>query len=227
MDFSAIAVIPARGGSKGIPGKNLKLVNGKTLIERAILLAKKSELFDDIVVSTDSEAIATVASRFGATVHERDIDAATDSARSEDAIENALAYLKPTASHIGFLECTSPFIDPKDLIAAWDLLRAEDYDSLFSASISYDLHWIKTANGLAPLGHNPMKQTPRQMRAPTLVETGAFYFFSSSGFEQHKNRFFGKVGAYQVPRAHALEIDYPEDLIIANSLAQEIDPHIF
>lgn len=227
MSLSITAIIPARGGSKGIPRKNLQLVGGKTLIERSILLAQKSGIFEEIIVSTDSTEIAAVAERCGATVHHREPKTATDNARSEDALHNAIADLQPSTSHIGFLECTSPFIDPEDLIKAWHQLLKSDSDCLFSASHSHELHWNQTPTGVTPLGHDPMNQTTRQLRAPTMVETGAFYLFSSSGFKIHKNRFFGNIEAYLVPRAHALEIDYPEDLLIANVLAQEIDRTIF
>ena len=227
MNFSITAIIPARGGSKGIPRKNLQLVGGTTLIERSILLAQKSGIFEEIIVSTDSTEIATVAERRGGVVHHRDPKTATDNARSEDALQDAIADLEPSTSHIGFLECTSPFIDPEDLVKAWQQLLESGSDCLFSASHSHELHWNQTPAGVTPLGHNPMNQTSRQLRAPTLVETGAFYLFSSAGFKIHKNRFFGNIEAYLVPRAHALEIDYPEDLLIANSLAREIDRYIF
>lgn len=227
MNSSISAIIPARGGSKGIPKKNLQLVGTRSLIERTILLAQKSGIFDDIIVSTDSAEIAARVEPLGAMVHNRDAKAATDNSRSEVALRDAIADLQLSSTHIGFLECTSPFIDPEDLVKAWHQLLESGSDCLFSASYSHELHWIQSPTGVIPLGHNPMNQTPRQVREPTLVETGAFYFFSTAGFLHHNNRFFGSVEPYLVPYSHSLEIDYPEDLLIANALAREIDKTIF
>lgn len=221
------AIIPARGGSKGIPGKNLREINGISLLNRAILSAQKAEIFQHIIVSTDSPEIAAEAERCGAIAHARPLELAEDKSVSEDALVEAIRARSIQTSHICFMECTSPFIDPKDLKRAWALSSSGKFDCVFSSSPTYDLHWRLRGKVAAPLGHNPMAQSPRQSRDPIYVETGAFYFFSREKFLAHKNRFFGTITIQEVPPAHGIEIDEPEDLIIAEALARRIDPEIY
>ena len=108
----ALALIPARGGSKGIPGKNLQSVGGVPLIGRTVAAAKASTRVGRVVVSTDDDAIATAAKEYGAEVVRRPAAIASDTASSESALLHALDTLEQQSSlpkQLVFLQCTSPF----------------------------------------------------------------------------------------------------------------------
>ncbi|HWH96886.1 MAG TPA: NTP transferase domain-containing protein, partial [Pseudolysinimonas sp.] len=113
-----VAVIPARGGSKGVPGKNLRRVGGMPLIGRAVAAARAASRVDRVVVSTDDDEIAAVAREWGAEVVDRPAALAGDTASSESALMHTLDTLRSRGVETGilvFLQATSPFIDPADL----------------------------------------------------------------------------------------------------------------
>ena len=118
MNPSAIAIIPARGGSKGVPNKNLAPVGGISLLARTISACKLSTKISTTYVSTDSDEIAKVAIECGAEVIRRPQSIAGDSASSESALLNALDEIANTRSlpkYLLFAQCTSPFIQHQDV----------------------------------------------------------------------------------------------------------------
>src|SRR5262245_16604424 len=132
-----IAVIPARGGSKGIPRKNVKLLAGKPLLAHPILHAKHAPAVTRIVVSTDDEEIVAVSREWGAEVVPRPPEISGDRASSESALLHTLDYLKRKEGYepnlVLFLQATSPLRAPHDIPRAIGTLKREGADSLFSA----------------------------------------------------------------------------------------------
>ena len=129
-----VAVIPARGGSKGVPRKNVRKVGGIPLIARAITSARAADGIDRVVVSTDDHEIAAVARAWGAEVGTRPAELSGDTASSESALEHAIDELARLGIEVGilvFLQATSPFIDPADLDAAIERVRAGESDTVF------------------------------------------------------------------------------------------------
>src|SRR5919112_939049 len=113
-----VAVIPARGGSKGVPGKNLRRVGGRSLIVRAVHACQAADAVDAVYVSTDDYEIASAATQAGANVIIRPDDIAGDTATSESAILHALQQLGAAGVEpevLVLVQCTSPFILPADL----------------------------------------------------------------------------------------------------------------
>jgi CMP-N-acetylneuraminic acid synthetase len=113
VNISAIAIIPARGGSKGIPDKNLQTVGGVSLLARTISACLQSDSITTVYVSTDSDRIAEVASNCGAQVIRRPVEISGDKASSESALLHALGEIEKETSlpqNVLFAQCTSPFI---------------------------------------------------------------------------------------------------------------------
>ncbi|MEO6532760.1 MAG: acylneuraminate cytidylyltransferase [Pseudolysinimonas sp.] len=226
-----VAVIPARGGSKGVPRKNLRRVGGIPLIARAISSARAADRIDRVVVSTDDEQIAAVAREWGAEVVVRPDGLSGDAASSESALEHALGELGRLGVDVGilvFLQATSPFIDPTDLDAAVERVRAGESDSVFSAVESWGFLW-RTARpqstdatagaGATGINHDHRHRPRRQEREPEFLETGAFYVMDAVGFLSARHRFFGRIGVALVPESHAIEIDTEEQLALASAIA--------
>lgn len=220
---SATAIIPARGGSKGVPNKNLKTVGTHSLLARAILACKASALINRIIVSTDSAMIAEEAKRFEAEVVVRPSHLSTDLSRSEEALLHAIAEADVASPVLAFVECTSPFIKPDDLDEAIVRVGNGDLETVFAAVESSDLMWVNSKGLTRPLGHDPYRQTMRQERNPLLKESGAFYALDLEGFLSSQNRFFGRIGYVLTEPNFGLEIDSEEDLEIAQILASWLD----
>jgi N-acylneuraminate cytidylyltransferase len=216
---SVVAIIPARGGSKGIPGKNLKRVGGMSLLARAIKSAQRAESINRIVVSTDDDAIAAEAIAVGAEVVHRPAELGTDSATSESAILHAMDALESAPRIVVFIQATSPFIDPLDLEAAVGRVRDGQCDVAFAAVETHAFLWTPTPDGAVGVNHDASFRPRRQDRDAQYQETGAFYVMRAAGFRQAEFRFFGRVDVALVEGTRALEIDEPGDLVIARALA--------
>nr|WP_309102877.1 acylneuraminate cytidylyltransferase [Microbacterium sp.] len=217
------AIIPARGGSKQVPRKNLQRVGGVPLVERAIRAAAASPGIDLVVVSTDDAEIAAVSADAGARVIRRPAEISGDTASSESAILHALDELRADGLEcdvVAFLQATSPFIDVESLAAAVADVRSDRADSVFSAYETYGFLWRRGDEGGAiALNHDAARRPRRQDREPHHLETGAFYVFRADGFRESRHRFFGRTRIAEVPEWTAIEIDDEQQLRMARALA--------
>lgn len=221
----AIAVIPARGGSKGVPRKNLAEVGGRSLIRRAVDACLAATSVGHVVVSTDDPEIAAEAHRAGAGVVHRPAELATDESTSESAIVHALAAVGRPASIVLFVQCTSPFIESADLDRAVELVAAGHIDVAFSAVPFHGFLWRPDDGpGFSGVNHDASIRARRQDRGPEVLETGAFYAFDRDGFEAAGHRFFGTVAPVFVRPDAAIEIDDMDDLALARSMAPISEP---
>jgi N-acylneuraminate cytidylyltransferase len=217
-----VAIIPARGGSKGIPRKNLKLVGGLPLIARAILSCKQVAEIDQVWVSTDDEEIASVALSFGAQVINRPLEISGDTASSESALLHGLDVLAEAGQNpevLVFVQTTSPFIDSASLSGAVSMVTEQGYSSVFSAFETHGFLWQEDTEGATGVNHDLKYRPRRQDRQLHFLETGAFYVMDIPGFRASGHRFFGKVGIAKVSESYALEIDTPEQLESAQRLS--------
>ncbi|RWZ82990.1 acylneuraminate cytidylyltransferase [Glutamicibacter sp. HZAU] len=213
---NVMAIIPARGGSKGIRLKNLREIGGKSLLGRAIESARSAAAVSDVVVSTDHEQIKAEALRYGARVIDRPADIAGDTASSESVLLHALANAESQPEITVFIQCTSPFIDPEDLDAAIAAVASQRADVSFAAVADHGFHWGLDPQGEAvAVGHDKLHRPRRQDREPRFRETGAFYVMDTRGFLEAGHRFFGKVRVHEVPAEHGLDIDTEADLLLA------------
>lgn len=221
-----VALIPARGGSKGVPRKNVLRVGGLPLVARAVRAARATPGIDLVVVSTDDEEIARVAADHGARVVRRPAAIAGDAASSESALLHALEDLaddgvRPQA--LAFVQATSPFIHVDALAGAVRRVLEGEADSVFAAVPSHAFLWQRTAEGVEGVGHDMAHRPRRQDREPQHRETGAFYVMDAAGFLAAGHRFFGRVDVAEVPELTAIEIDTLDDLAAARALAPLLD----
>ncbi len=223
-----VAIIPARGGSKGVPRKNLRRVGGVPLVARAVHAAHASTRVDLVVVSTDDPEIAAVARAAGARVVDRPAELAGDTASSESALLHAVAQLEAegiAVATIVFLQATSPFLPPDGIDRAVAAVRDGGFESAFSAFATYGFVWEQGADGAATaINHDAAHRPRRQDRAPHHLETGAFYAFDAAGFRTARHRFFGRTAIIEVPEATAIEIDDLHQLAVARAIAPLVAP---
>jgi len=228
MSARVIAIVPARGGSKGVPGKNLQRVGGRSLVERAVDACRAVRLVEAVYVSTADAEIAARAEAAGGKVIMRPVELSGDTASSESALLHALDQLSLVGDEpevLAFVQCTSPFIASDDLDRGVEMIIHDYADSVFSAVPSYDFLW-RADDGFGLVtgqNHNPAVRQRRQERAPHFRETGAFYVMSAAGFKAARHRFFGRTAVVQVPELTAVDVDHLHDLTLAGALAQVID----
>ena len=212
-----------------MPGKNLRRVGGRSLIERAVNACRAARLVDGVYVSTDDAEIAASAEVAGAKVIMRPAELCTDTAPSESTLLHALDQLIMVGEEpeiVVFVQCTSPFIAPDDLDRGVELVMGNHADSVFSAVTTYEFLWRASGSFGLVVGqnHNPAVRPRRQDRQPDFRETGAFYVMSAAGFRAARHRFFGRTAAVQVPELTAVDIDHVHDLTLAGALAQVMEP---
>lgn len=215
-----IALIPARGGSKGIPGKNLQRVGGRPLIVRTIAQARSTAQIDCVYVSTDDPEIARVSRRAGAKVIERPETLASDTASTESSVRHALDVLAEqddSPEVVVLLQCTSPFRHPGQLDRALARFARSSCDSMLSAVPFHGFVWTASEEheGHEPVNYDPASRPRRQEIQDMYRETGSFYIFTRELFDRTGVRLGGKMEVFEVPSVDAIDIDHYEDLAAA------------
>lgn len=218
----ATAIVPVRGGSKGIHRKNLRTVRGSTLIARSVEGLLRSGGVSRVVVTTDHPDLAAAAVAAGAEVIDRPTELAGDSTSSEAALLHALAVLArrdELAPVTVFAQATSPFLDVEALDDAVALVSSGQADSVFAAVLDHGFLWTQKPKGARGIGHDHRERPRRQDRAPQYRETGSFYVLDTEGFLEAGHRFFGRIVPAVTRSFAALDIDEPEDLLVAEAIA--------
>lgn len=220
-----LTVIPARGGSKGVPRKNVKDLAGKPLIAYNIAAARQASHVQRVVVSTDDDEIAAVSARFGAEIVMRPAELAGDTASSEAALLHVLDHLRVTQAYepdiLVFMQCTSPFTEAIDVDGTIDALLSGHADTALAVTPFHYFVWRHDADGNAEgVNHDKRVRLMRQQREPQYLETGAVYVMRVPGFLKHRHRFFGKTAMHVIPAERVLEIDEPEDFLLAEARMQ-------
>jgi len=208
-----VAIIPARGGSKGIPKKNIIDLAGKPLIAHNILAAKSSHNIVDVYVSTDDKEIAATAVKYDAKVIERPFEFATDKSKSEEALLHFAE--KVNFDILVFLQCTAPLTSAEDIDMAIKTYLDGNYDSVLSVTIDHggflcgSFLWDKDGNSINyDYNNRPMRQDFNM----AYRENGAIYVTSKENLLKYKNRLSGRVGLYIMPSLRSYEIDDMDDL---------------
>jgi N-acylneuraminate cytidylyltransferase len=222
-----IAIIPARGGSKGVPRKNLKLLAGKPLIVHTIEHALATESVTRVVVSTDDPEISAVALGAGAEVVMRPADLSGDTASSESALRHVLGTLSTRERYspdfVAFLQCTSPLREDGDLAKAIELIATEHADSLVSVVASHKFLWQVDAEGRPRSVNYDFRHRPRrQDMTPQFAENGSIYVFRPWVLDQCDNRLGGKVCLFVMKERSIVDIDTNDDFVIAEALLAQI-----
>lgn len=217
---SIIAFIPARGGSKSIPRKNVQSLCGRPLIHWTIDAADGCAAIDRIYVSTDDAEIARVARAHGSIkikVVGRSAETATDTASSESAM------LEFAAAHefdwMVMIQATSPLLTAKDLTDALRKREALEADSMLSVVSQKRFLWEEKPDGTGQaLNYDPAQRPRRQDFAGQLVENGAFYICEREGLLRARCRLFGKTVLHLMPEESYNELDEPSDWIVIEEL---------
>ncbi|MGH3313416.1 MAG: cytidylyltransferase domain-containing protein [Streptomyces sp.] len=230
-----VAVIPARGGSKGVPAKNLATVGGEPLVSRAVRECRAARLVTDVIVSTDDFGIAAAARAAGAQTVERPADIAGDTATSEAAVQHAVDTCESRSGRpvdvVLLVQCTSPFLTREDVEGVAAAVVESGADSALTVAPFHGFVWRDAADGdsapgdsAAGVNHDKAYRPRRQDRPQDLLETGAAYAMDAAGFRKAGHRFFGRTELVRTDPARVLEVDDPHDLARARALAPLLDP---
>lgn len=218
-----IAVVPARGGSKGLPGKNLKRVGGVTLIGRAVEAARASAHVDRVVASTDCPRLAAEALRRGAEVpFLRPAELATDTATTADVVLHALDYLKVQSGFLVLLQPTSPLRTAADIDGAIRACHAAGAPAAVGVTeIETSPYWIyHLGDGdrlapVVPIGARPKR---RQDSPAAFALNGAVYVVDVAHFRARRDFVPEGAVAWVMPSERSIDIDTAEDLSEARRL---------
>lgn len=216
-----LIVIPARGGSKGIPKKNIRLMNGKPLISYAIRTALASSFQPEVYVSTDSDEIADISVKYGAKVIKRDGSLARDATTLDPVIYDALIRIEKENcckyDLVVTMQPTSPLTKSITLDNAIKTFSEKKYNTLISVVNKPHLSWSESAKKIVP---NYAKRLNRQQLPKNYLETGAFVITDRMSITA-ETRFGKKVGVYEVPEVESIDIDSEIDWIATESLMKK------
>lgn len=217
-----VAIIPARGGSKGIPGKNLKLVCGKPLLAWSIIQARVAKCIDSVWVSSDSNDILAVAEEYGAIAIRRPEGLSGDSASSESAWLHGLEEIEHAGVSVDLIvgmQATSPIRDGSDLDTAIKQMKRENLDSLLTVTEVEDFfNWRIGPNGPESVNYDYRSRKMRQLIEKRFLENGSFYIFHPEILRSFNNRLGGKIGMHVMERHKMFQIDNPEDIVLCESI---------
>jgi CMP-N,N'-diacetyllegionaminic acid synthase len=221
--LSVVAIIPARGGSKGFPRKNLAPCCGKPLLAWSILQARGARRIDSVWVSSDDAEILDVSRQYGARPIRRPPELSGDEASSESAWSHALEQIEgagegPVEAVVG-MQATSPVRESADLDGAVERFRGEGLDSLFSCCEIEDFFiWERAEGALRGVNHDHRHRRRRQAIERRYLENGSFYVFTPALLRATGNRLGGTIGVFPQPRHKMFQIDDEEGLRLCEAV---------
>lgn len=209
-----VSLIPARGGSKGIPLKNIAQLNGRPLISYVLQASLRSKV-DETWVSTDNDVIKNVCLNEDVDVRvlDRPVVLAQDNSSTEDVMLHFAALVDFDV--IVLIQLTSPMITSEQINTGLKIFATKEYDSVFSAvKINDMLIWHENSNNCySPLNYDPLNRGRRQTRENSIfIETGGFFITTRNQLLRSRCRIGGKVGMVEVPFWTFFQVDSPEDL---------------
>lgn len=216
-----IAFIPLRGGSKSIPLKNIKLINGRPLVYWVMDAALQSKYISKVVVSTDSDQIKKVINLYNhpkVQIVDRTIEVSTDTSSTESVM---LEFsMKNEFDNILLLQATSPLVTTKDIDNAFELFYSKKYDSILSVVRQKRFIWNMSNkdNGYQPINYDVFHRPRRQEFDGFLVENGAIYLTKKIDLEKYNSRLSGSIGVIEMDDATYYEIDELNDWVIVENL---------
>jgi len=222
--------ICVRGGSKGVKNKNIRLINGKPLIAYTIEQAKKSGLFEHVVISTDSDEIADVAKKYGGEVFfKRAAELSHDKAAKIPVIRDALLrseeYYGNKFDYVVDLDATSPLREVDDILKAFELFKTKGYDNLFSVTPSHRspyFNMIEVVDGKVKLV-KPSSFIRRQDVPETYDMNASIYIWKRDVLLNNDTLFLENTGIYVMPKERSFDIDDEIDFKIVEFLLKEKD----
>ena len=216
--MNIVAIIPARGGSKGIPRKNVKELCEKPLIAYIIETALKVKELDRVIVSTEDKEIAEVAKEYSADVpFMRPEELTRDETPTLPVLQHAVKYLEDKENYkpdiVVLLYATSPLLKHERVSEAIKMLKEGEFDSILSVVEDRGHYWIEKNGKHARL--YPKAPKNRQFERPLFKETGAIYLCSRELLMEENTMVGGKIGFLKMEKAETIDIDEPLDFEIA------------
>ena len=224
VKYNYVVMIPARGGSKSIPLKNIKMIAGQPLIYWSLDAAVNSKYVDKVFVSTDSEEIKKVVLAYNKKnkekieVIERSKESAADTATTEDVMFDFSERVD--YKNMVLIQCTNPMITTNDIDGAIKI--HPQYDSVLSTVVQKRFYWNLNEDGsISEIGHDIRKRPRRQDWDGVLAENGSIYIISKENLYKGKCRLYGKIGTYIMDDSSYYEIDEDIDWIIIENLLKQ------
>ncbi len=221
--MKTLAIIPARGGSKGVPGKNIRSIHGKALIEYSIEVALAASEITEVIVSSDSLEILSIAAGYPQiTIHQRAVQNATDTSPITDTIREILELRQGEFDMIMLLQPTSPLRTADQLNTAVRTLQSSEFPSLISVCKMDDVHparmyWLNPDQSMRPI--MPEFETfRRQDNPPVYYRNGSIYLCKVDAFWETGKLMIAPSMAFQMPADQLLNIDSERDMLIAEVL---------
>jgi len=219
-----ISIIPVRGGSKGIPGKNLLKVRGETLLERTIQQSLACSAIDATYVSTDDQAMFDISKKYNVNTEKvRPKELASDEASTIDVVFHVLEEMREADVIVVLLQVTTPFRNKDDFDKVLQLYLKGDCDSVASVSLLSSTHPDKVQminNGYLQSYLSKSSHTPRQRLPEVYTLNGAFYVAHDSVIREECGFISGRTKPYLMPYERSVNLDTAEDVILMNCLIQ-------
>jgi CMP-N-acetylneuraminic acid synthetase len=212
------AFIPARKGSKGIPGKNKKDFCGKPLVQWSIDQAKESKLFDKIIVSSDDDDILEIARNSGVEAVRRQDELSGDDVKTDDVMFDYFAREENKCEYICLLQPTSPLRNVEDITKTFKAIQKKKWFSVVSVTWNPIMGWVKEPSKAGSMCLYQVHKRPnRQTRDNFFLENGAVYWVTYGSFIALSNRIINpqKCYVYEMPPERSLEVDTPFDWFLA------------
>ena len=228
-----VCIIPARGGSKGVPKKNIRLIAGKPLIYYAIKSALESKIFSHVIVSTEDKKIASIAKKYGAEVpFMRPKNLAADNTPMAPVLLHAIEKL----NSLGFFfeifvlrDCTVPFIDASDMKGAIKLLKKSNCHSIYGSVKAhpnpYFQMWELDKKGFLKISKTTNKTITRRQDAPIVYTIDGVFVFWTKKFLNTRKCESGKMLPYEIIKEHGHMIDSKFDFRVAELLLNNKKKH--
>ena len=210
-----LALIPARGNSKRIKNKNLRIVNGKPLIFWTIDAARKSKYITNVTVTSDSSKILSVSKKYSANAILRPKSMSGDVVHADMALKHAYNTINEKFDYIIMLQPTCPLRTPKHIDEAIKKIHQNKKDSLLSVCKDSVFLWGKNLNSYKPLNYS-LKKRPRHQDTNFYRENGSIFITKPKILLLHSNRLGGKIDIYVMEKENSLDIDTLDDLKQAN-----------
>jgi len=217
-----VSVIPARGGSKAIPKKNVVPFLGEPLITYTIRQSIESDLVDQTYVSTDDEHIAEVSRTTGAKVINRPDELARDTSSTEETLLHAVESIPDSPEIVVLLQCTSPLRRESDIDEAIHLVKNQNYDSSLSCCEDHSFYWKYEDDSATAVNYEPNQRKRRQDLDHWYQENGSIYVMKQEILEEEQCRLGGSIGIHEMPKEMSFEIDTPEDYRIVEGIGKNI-----
>lgn len=209
-----LCIIPARGGSKRIPRKNIKPFCGKPMLHWPVTAAQDANVFDRIILSTDDAEFANLGRDLGLDVpFERPAELADDHATTVDVIAHAIRTLDvPDDTAVCCLYATAPFVQSRDLVEGLQALPSNDFViPVTSYAFPIQRSFRRDGDGTVSMFNPEEYQTRSQDLEEAYHDAGMFYWATAGQWASGKSPFDGKVGSLILPRVRVQDIDTPED----------------